>query len=162
MKNISWKKGFFKCAFNIFSEGQKIGELKPSKLTLSATGKIDQERYRFRVREGMTNRVEIIDMDTQEQVGKIRFGHWLPKATIQFREETYTWKFSNLWETRWKITDTDQNAVNYKGWACAGSISSDAPASLLTLTGLFISNYYWQMAAIYVAIFLPALTLAWV
>lgn len=162
MKNISWKKGFFKCVFNIFSGEEKIGELKPSKLTLSATGKIDEARYRFRVREGMTNRVEIIDLDTQEQVGKIRFGHWLPKATIEFRGETYTWKFSNLWETRWKIIDAHQNSVDYKGWACAGNVSSALPANLLTLTGLFISNYYWQMATIYVAIFLPGLTMFWV
>lgn len=161
MKNISWKKGFFKCAFSIFSDNEKVGELKPSRFTLSATGQIDQERYKFRVREGMTNRVEIIDLNTQEQVGRVRFGHWLPKATIEFKGETYRWKFSNLWETRWKITDANANAVSYKGWSCAGSIDSAVPANLLTLTGLFISNYYWQMAAIYMAIFIPGLAMFW-
>lgn len=162
MKNISWKKGFFKCAYSISSGQEKIGELKPSKFTLSATGQIEDARYRFRVKEGLANRVEIIDLDTKELVGKIRFGHWLSKATIEFKGETYKWRFNNLWGTKWKITDTNQNITNYKGWSCAGNISTAAPANLMTLTGLFISNYYWQMAAIYLAIFIPSLTMFWI
>ena len=162
MENISWKKGLFKCAYSILSGQEKIGELKPSKFTLSAMGQIEDQRYKFRVREGLSNRVEIMDLDTKELVGRIRFGHWLPKATIEYKGQIYQWKFSNLWETRWKITDANKNTMSYKGWSCAGKVQTAVPANLMTLTGLFISNYYWQMSAIYAAALLPIIALGWI
>lgn len=158
MEKLSWKKGFFKCAYQILSGSEKVGELKSSRFTLSATGKLADEHYKFQVKEGLCNRVEIIDLSTKETVGRVRFGRWLPTATIDYQGETYKWKFSNLFETRWKITDSQQNTLNYKGWSCSGSTQGNLPPNLITLTGLFISTYYWQMSAIYAAIIITPLT----
>jgi hypothetical protein len=158
MKNIRWKKGLFQCAYKINEGEEQIGELKQSKFTLSATGSIGEDRYRFKVIEGLKNRVEIINSASGEKLGTIRFSHWLPKATIEYKGEIYKWRFSNLWETRWQIADAAQNTQQYKGWTCSGSIASPMQANIMTLTGLFISNYFWQMSAIYAAIFIPFFT----
>lgn len=158
METLSWKKGMFKCAYQLMSGTEKVGELKPNRFTTSATGKIEDESYYFKVCEGLRNRVEIIDLNTKETIGKVRFSHWWPKATIELNGETYQWKFSNLFETRWKITDSEQNRVDYKGWTCSGNMQGQLSNHLMSLTGLFISTYYWQMSAIYAAIFIMPLS----
>lgn len=156
---ITWKKGLFRCVYQLQSAGKNIGRLKPSWKSLSATAMLDDSQYRFSVSE-LKGHTLVIDQSSGETVARIKFGHWLPKATIHYQGKIYQWSLSNLWETRWKISGENGTLFRYKGWSCRGSVDASASIDLLTLTGLFISHYYWQMTTIYVAVFLPILMAA--
>ena len=153
-KILTWKRGIFQRAFQLFNNGEQVGSLKPSLMTQSASGQINEVEYRFCTREAR-NRCDVIRKDNQEVVAQIKFGTWLPKATIEYKGEHYQWSLSNMWETRWKISSANGVTHRFAGWSCKGSIDHSLPTDLLAMTGLFISNYYWQMSAIYVAAFFP-------
>jgi hypothetical protein len=154
MKTITWTKKLFRCSYELLSEGMSIGRLKDNEFSQSVTAELNDKRFAFKT-NGWGHKAKIIDLDSNEQIGTISFGHWLPKATINYYDKVAEWKFSNLWETRWKIFDNNGSKLKYKGWQGSGSVEVQENDELLILAGLFVSNHYWKMAFLYVMIFFP-------
>lgn len=151
---ITWKKGIFQCAYRLCSGDKQVGTLKPSLVHTSANAMVDEQAYRFSVSE-WKQRGRVVDLNTNEVVATIQFSHWLPKATIMYKGERYTWSLSNLWETRWKLTGANGLVYRYKGWSYKGQAEGVLPVGLLSVVGLFISHYYWQMSVIFAAALIP-------
>lgn len=152
---LSWKKGLFKCTFQLFAGGYPVGQLKDSEFSRTAHGRLNNKEVAFRRCEGWRTKVEILDKKDTSRIGQISFNPWYPKATIHLGNQEVYWSFSNLWETRWKITDSEGLIVTYKGWSGKGEMTIMEQDDLLVLAGLYISNYYWRLAAILFAIILP-------
>lgn len=153
---LHWKKGLFGCTFRLFAEGYEIGQLKDSEFSRKAYGRLNQREVTFQRCENLHTKIKIQNTQNGQDLGLITFNPWYPKATIHLGRQKAYWTFSNLWETRWKITDEDGVMVAYKGWSGKGEMTILEQDDLLVLAGLYISNYYWRLAAIYIAVLLPA------
>ena len=152
-EKLTWKRGIFKCAFQLFSGQEQVGKLTPSWKTMSASGQINDNNYHFKTSEWKGQSL-ILNKDNQEVIGRIKFSKWMHKATIELGGEVYRWKFSNLWESKWKIISKDET-LQFSGHTCKGSMDYVATQEVLALAGLFIGNYFWNMAAIYAAVIIP-------
>lgn len=154
---LTWKRGIFGGAFQLFRGHEKVGILKPSWIDMSANGQLNNIPYHFKTSE-LRNQALVIQKDTQAVVAKIRFSNWMNKATIEMGGKKYQWKFSNLWETRWKIIN-HEGAMHFQGHTCKGSVDFSLNSEVLALAGLFIGNYFWNMAAIYAVVLIPIFTM---
>ena len=83
----------------------------------------------------------------------------MTKASISLIDKSINWKYDNVWNTKWSLYDNDGIEIKYAGTSTSGQIESNTDDAVLLLSGLFVTNYYWQVSvAVMVAIFLPIWT----
>ena len=154
---LKWKKPIFGCSFKIFSDNNQVGQLKDSEFSRTATGSLNDQHLKFTTKGHLHPRVEIRDVNTNEIVGKISYNVWYPKAQIVYKDQVAIWKFSNLWETRWGLSNRQGLKLAFNGHAHKGSIKLNETNDALVLAGLYISNYYWRLTAVIIACIMPLL-----
>ncbi len=59
-----------------------------------------------------------------------------------------------MWNSKWSIKDSEGTLINYAGSSTSGKIDSNVDDDLLILTGLSVTNYYWQITILLVIVFL--------
>lgn len=153
---LSWEKEFFKNTYHIFSQSSEIGELE--NLSWSAKrGKINGQEYLFETKGFFSQTTKITDVSKNTVIGQINYNSWKTKASIQLYNESYTWKYNNLWNTKWDITSkNDDTKIDFHWSSSKGEIKSNVQIGPLILIGLFITNYYWQTTTVaLIAIFIP-------
>lgn len=158
MYNISWKKGLFKCAYQLFENGSEVGKLKESPWSIgTAKGSLKEQSLRFKVKGSFSQIAVITDDVSGQRIGQVKFNCWWPKAKIVINGIEYQWKFKNAPSSRWKISNVNSSdSLDYKGASWKGSIYSETiDNDALILTGLFVANFYWQMTAVYIACLTP-------
>ena len=153
--SLRYTKPLLSCSYKIHDKMKKIGELRQG-LFYSAKAKLNNQTFHFRTKGVFQQRTRIMDTGTNEEIGNIQFSCWYPKATIHYKGRKYQWKMHNLWETRWGISN-DDTQINFSGHSYSGSAQMSQKDEFLFLIGLFISSYYWQMAAIYAGAIIPIL-----
>ena len=154
--NFNWKKGIFSDTYRVYSNNQQVGELKNKTFSQSSTGEINGKSYTFKTKGFFKQHTEIIDNSDNSVIGEIAYNNWMTKAFLSIREVKHTWKYENAWNTKWSIYESDKAVISYKGSSTGGKIESDIDHDLLLLTGLYVTNYYWQMTVvILVAVLVP-------
>jgi hypothetical protein len=157
--NLIWKKGLFSNLYNIYSKGELIGNLKEKTFSQSGVGVLFNKEYLFQTKGFLNKRTEIIDKNENKVIGEIDYNNWMTKATITVNNKTISWKYDNFLNTKWSLIDTEGLNIKFSGSSTKGHIYSNVEDSLLILSGLFITNYYWQMT---IAIVIAALVPIWV
>ncbi|MEN8228638.1 MAG: hypothetical protein ABFS38_10830 [Bacteroidota bacterium] len=153
---LHWKRGVFSNTSEIYSEEKPIGSLKENSFKQSAEGEINGKRYRFHTKGVFKPETQITDADSNTVMGRIEYNSWMTKATIRVSPKSFQWKYENIWNTRWSLTSSEGRQMKFQGNSSKGSIEMDGEDDLLVLTGLFITNYYRQMAiVILVAVLVP-------
>jgi hypothetical protein len=153
---LKWKGGIFSNTFEIFSDGVAVGNLKENTWKQSADGELFGERYLFKTKGFFKQETQIIDANNGSFLGTIKFNSWRTRATIEYLERVVNWKYDNLWNTKWSISDFNGVQVLYEGSSSKGKIELNKQNELLLLAGLYITNYYWQISiAVIVAILVP-------
>ncbi|MCT8341273.1 hypothetical protein MG296_14520 [Flavobacteriaceae bacterium TK19130] len=152
---LIWKKKFFSNHYRIFEHGHQIGELINKPFSNTTKAKLNGEEYIFKTTGFFNRNTEIID-SSGNVVGKIDYGSLMRKATISTKESVNSLKFDNSWNTKWSIQNKNRTEIKYAGSSTKGEIESKVDDSILLLSGLFITNYYWQtMVAVMIAIMIP-------
>ncbi|HAN76911.1 MAG TPA: hypothetical protein DCQ31_03615 [Bacteroidales bacterium] len=65
----------------------------------------------------------------------------------------------NFENTAWSLFNSEGMLINYSGSSAKGQIDSNIDDGLLLLSGLFVTNYFWQMTiATLMAVFIPIWT----
>ena len=154
---LNWKKRWFSCVYQILAGDLHIGTLKEKAFSQSAIGTIDGKRYKFRMRGMFRQLTEIVDLDENEVVGTISYSCWRPKATVTLGEQQMYWKFRNLWETKWELSDFAGGNLSFNGCGNKGNIEMREGHDTMVLAGLYVASYYKRMATIYAAAILPML-----
>jgi len=154
---LTWKKGWFSCAYQILAGDMSVGALKEKTFQRASIGAIGNKRYKFRTKGILKPYTEIIDLDEHQVIGRISFSCWMPKATVQLGEQTMYWRYQNLWETKWELNDFEGNRLAFKGCQTKGKVTMTNKDELMVLVGLFISNYYQKMTTVFIAAILPIL-----
>ena len=151
-----WKKGLFSETYRVYSNDQQIGKLKNKPFSQSAVGEISGKNYTFKTKGFFRQSTLIIDNIDNSVIGEIDYNSWMTKAFLSLKEKKYSWKYDNIWNTKWSIHESDKVLINYKGSSTGGKIDSDTNDDLLMLTGLYVTNYYWQMTlVILMAVLIP-------
>ena len=151
--NLTWKKGFFSNLYSIYQNGELIGKLKDETFSQNANGALQGKEYRFKSKGFLKQHTEIIDSNEEKVIGEINYNNWMTKATITINSKVISWKYNNIWNTKWSLFETEGINIKYSGSSTKGQIDSNVDDSLLILSGLFVKNYYWQMTiAILVAV----------
>lgn len=155
-KKYTWKKGLLSTTYNIHSEGKIIGHLRDKLLSQTSFGQINNKRYSFRTQGLFNQKTLIVDESDNSVIGEIVYNSWMTKATITIFNQQLSWKYENIWNTKWSIANSSGLQINYSGTSGGGTINSNTEEDLYILSGLFVTNYYWQMTiAIMVAVFVP-------
>lgn len=155
---FSWKKEMFSDSYQIFSEDNQVGSLREKWFSRTAMGMLNGNEYIFKTKGFVTQVTEIFDATGNTQIGKIAYNSWMTKAEITISNKLANWKTQNAWSTKWSIEDSDGNMITYAGSSSKGSIDSNMDDPILVLSGLYVSNYYWQVAvAIIIIIMIPIL-----
>jgi hypothetical protein len=153
---IKWNKSFLSSTYNLFSNGEIIGQLKENVFSQTAYGDINGKKYIFRTKGFLKQHTEIIDANDGHHVGEIAYNSWMTKATLMTHNKSSFWRYDNVWNTRWRIFDSQGLEIKYAGNSSKGQIISNTDDPLLLLSGLFVTNYYWQTTvAVIIAISVP-------
>lgn len=152
---LNWKKPLLGCSFKLFSNKIEVGQLKDSEFSKSAFGTLNDQNLKFTKKSHFHSRTEIRDIAANEIVGKISFNSWYPKAKIEYKGQVAIWKFRNIWETRWGLSNNQGLNLAFTGHAHKGSVKLTEANDALVLAGLYVSNYYWRLSAVLVSCVLP-------
>ena len=152
---LNWKKPLLGCSFKLFSGETEVGKLKDSEFSRSAFGSLNDQSLKFTSKGHLHPRTEIRDLNSNEIVGEISFSSWYPKAKIEYKGQVAFWKFSNLWETRWGLSNNQGLKLAFRGHAHKGSVKLNEANDALVLAGLYVSNYSWRLTAVLIACILP-------
>ncbi|TVQ85928.1 MAG: hypothetical protein EA393_13050 [Bacteroidetes bacterium] len=157
--NLTWSKGLFSSRYQIYSNGKQLGNLTDKPLSRTTKGMFNGKEYLFRNSGFFKQHTEIIDCSDNKVIGRIDYNSWRSKATITVNGRRFNWKYDNLWSTRWSISDSNGTSVKFTSSTTKGHIDADTDNGLLILYGLFIKNYYLQVAfiVILVAVIIPAI-----
>jgi len=157
--NLEWRKGLLSSTYRIYDEGRQVGVLREHTFAQTANGELNGMKYTFRTKGFLNQKTDIIDDRSGETIGEIEYNTWMTKATLTFGNRIVFWKYNNMWNTKWSIYDSDNIKIDYAGSTTGGLIDSSIDDDLLLLSGLFVTNYYRQIAlVIFVVIFIPILT----
>ena len=154
--NLRWEKGLFSKTYKIYSNNQLVGNLVDKAFSQSSSGELDGRGYTFRTKGTLKQHTEILDNQENKVIGEITYNSWMTKATLSVLGKTISWKYDNIWNSKWSIFDKDGIRIKYSGSSKSGKIESSTDDALLLLFGLFVTNYYRQMfIVIIVAVFIP-------
>jgi hypothetical protein len=152
----SWKKGFLKSTYEIYSNNALVGKLIENTWNSSAEGEINSKKYKFKTQGFFNQKTQIIDIESNFVIGTIVYNSFMTKATIEYLGQIAYWRYNNIWNTKFSITDNEGNQISFYGSSSNGNLEFDQPNDLLVLTGLYVTNYYWQMAVVVlIIIFIP-------
>lgn len=155
MTILYWKKRFFSQTYEIYSSISLIGMLNNKTWSNSADGSINGKKYLFKTQGFFKQSTQIIDVDNGAVVGNISYNSWMTKAMIEHSGIIAFWKYDNFWNTKWSIVGQDGTEIYYEGSSTKGQIFFEKQNDLLALTGLYITNYYWQLMIILFAALIP-------
>jgi hypothetical protein len=146
--NYKWKKGIFSSTYELFLNESKTGELKQEMFSETVYGKINESNYKFKKKGIFSSEIEITDLNSKKQIGKIKFNSWINKAEIFLKEQKFEWKSDSFWGNKWSIRENDKKMIEYKTSGLSdGNIKSTIENDLLIISGLFTFNYYKRIAA---------------
>jgi hypothetical protein len=152
---LKWKKKIFSNVYKIYGDNQQSGELSKRSFSKTSTAALNDKRYTYRTTGFFEQFTEIKDK-SENKIGEIKYGSWMTRATINLGEKTYHWKYCNMWNSEWSLYDENEIKITYRGSSSTGNIHSNTDDPLLLLTGLYISNYYWETTfVVLLIIFIP-------
>lgn len=155
-QTLTWKKKTFSEVYQIYDGIRQIGYLKNSSFSQTSHGTINGKHYQFKTNGFFNQETIIIDGATFQPIGQIRYNSWMSKAQIMYGDKRISWQYINAWNTRWTLTDEKGLRYLCQKTGSGGSIEVNEQDDALTLTSLFITNYYQQMTiAVMVAVFIP-------
>ena len=141
---FKWKKKVFSNCYRIFKNTEQIGEIREKVFSRKVTATIHNKSYYFQTNGFFKQQTEIIDETENRVIGEIEYGTWNNKATINLDGEVFYWKYNNSWITKWSLCNEKGAQLNFKGSYSDGEIQTNSENELLLLTGLYITNYFWQ------------------
>lgn len=153
---LTWRKGLFSNLYEIYSSGNKIGNLRDKTFSRYSSGEINNQRYLFKTSGVFKQHTQIFDQVDNKFIGEIDYNNWMTKATLTINGKLINWRYDNLWNTKWRLINSEGIDIKYSGSSNSGRIDSNVDDALLLLSGLFVTNYYWESTiTIMIAIFLP-------
>ncbi len=156
MQTLTWQKKWFSQDYQIYDGAKQIGYLNNPSFSQTSKGTIHGKSLIFQTSGFLKQDTRIIDGLTFQEIGYISYNSWMNKAQIVINGKAYNWQYSNAWNNKWTISGTDGKMYYCQKHNQGGTMNVSEPEDFLTLTSLYITNYYQQMTiAVMVAVFIP-------
>ncbi|MEQ9091439.1 MAG: hypothetical protein RIE52_10135 [Balneola sp.] len=111
MALLSWKKDVIAMGYDLFIDGNIVGEIRNERLSSNSYVKVNGRKYFFES-EGLSQKtINVIDMNSRKQIGKIVFNFWRNKASIALFDKEFMWKSDNFFYRKWSIYSTANNPL---------------------------------------------------
>lgn len=156
MNEIIWKKGMLSSTHLLYSNGMLVGKLQSKTWSNNATSIINEKHFSFITKGFLSQSTLVIDNDINKVIGKITYSNWRTIATIELKSTIAELKADNIWNSRWRLKDKNNQSVLYKDSTTTGTIQFTDPDDKLIIAGLYARNYFKQKStALLIAVFLP-------
>ena len=153
---LNWKKATFSNTYKLYDNGREVGELVDKTFSSISTGSLLNKKFRFKTKGFLKQTTDVIDAETNEKVGSITYNSFCSKATATFNNETFVWKYENIWNSKWSFNQKEKALVTATVSSKGGTAESNTEEAVYLITALFINNYYKKLAlAAMIAIFIP-------
>ena len=161
---LSWKTRLFSSTWNIYRKGWEVGFIKMPLPFFARKGvaEIDGKKYEFQEKQylRLEANTEIIDVDEDRVVGKIKFDEDDVKALIKIDNDVFEWKYKTLWKNEFTVHNSEGISISYNGsWSgLSGQIEtngSDDAAKILS--GLYIVAVYLRYVTVILGIVLAVI-----
>ncbi|MGB3468087.1 MAG: hypothetical protein WBA74_22570 [Cyclobacteriaceae bacterium] len=140
--SLSWSMNLFGTSFEVKNNRGSVGRLKLKPLSSVAEGFIGSKEYRFKPKGIFSTKVEVWQIGHSLPVAHIRYGTWGRKALITIDQKQYTWKYENIWQTKWSLRSNDVILIQSKdnSMFSKGTIESGSTDQLLVLICLYVKK----------------------
>lgn len=153
---LHWYKKWYESQYQLFSEDQEIGEISPVAFSSKTIACMSGRKYFFRPRGFLLKEIDILDANTMEPIGKIRFiGVGIKGIILLDAKDTYQLRCDNLFAARWTVSHHRQELISYIGNYVQGKIKADFPNQVLLLAGLYAGIFQWRKLVFLLIILVP-------
>ncbi|WP_372644747.1 hypothetical protein [Ancylomarina sp.] len=139
---LSWEKDTFSRTFTLFNEQKLCGYLKSDSLSQSANGEIKGEVYSFKTSGVFKKSTVVYDMETYKSLAVITYDEWRSKAILSVGNRVLYFKFDNLLQNKWQLSEAGGVYIAYTVTSNKGLINSTTDEILLLLSGLLVADYF--------------------
>lgn len=144
MEQFKWKNRFLSSDYNLYQGEEHVGQLSGNWLRNRSAGHLGEANYTFQTR-GFWKPKTIVSDAGGNVLGEIRYNNWMTKAVLKLNDKEVTWKYKNIWNTKWEIRTSVGEEVFAKNHTFSGNVTTNSEDSLLILMGLYVMNYYQQI-----------------
>ncbi len=154
MNTYYWKNKFPGYTSLIYRDGKQVGYLNVNGFTKNADGELEGQKFRFDNRGFFRQETRIMDRNRSRELATISHNGWNNSATITYGNKQISWKYQNIWHTRWQMSDDSRMKIENVGSPYSGNLVSDVNDPLLVLTGIYIANSFrLAFTAVFVVLF---------
>jgi hypothetical protein len=142
---LHWKEGFFNPKYTLFEGDREVGFLKQSIFSSEATGKLFNQQYLFKRRKAFSSFIDIFEEESSQKIGEIKLDSLKTQARLTIDNDTYDWKYNNIWQTKWYVKQNETSLISYKSSFMKGEINVNHKSEAIILAGLYSYGYYVRL-----------------
>ena len=132
-KSLKWKSKLFSGKYEIEEEEKEVGTLKGDFLSTTSNGELFDTNVIFKSKGFIKQYIEIIKEGTDEVIGVVTFNNFMTKAKITINGTSYSWKYTNVWNTKWSVYVENEVNIEYTKKNTKGILESNINDALLIL-----------------------------
>ncbi|MNK64470.1 hypothetical protein D3C87_837120 [compost metagenome] len=151
---FNFKKNIFSNTYTIYEVDREIGFIKKNYFSQRTLAELNGKKFLYNEKGFLNKETEILDSENKT-VGEIKYSSWSNKAFLKLFENKLSWQYENMWNTKWKIKNTNGNYIEFNS---NGNIKADQinDNEFEILSGLFVYNRYQKaMIVVMIVIFTP-------
>lgn len=143
MKTTYTLKGsVFSNSTKIFSNDIPVGNFNKSAFSNICYSEINGKKLIFKTKGIFKQYTEIIDSDTKEVIGRIKYNNLHFYANIELYSNSYDWKYEDFFNSKWSISNSNNLETVVDNFINKNSIECVNNNDILVCAGLFALNYY--------------------
>lgn len=146
MNHINWEYKYFTGNLVLYLDYKIFGNIKLFSTLKCCIGSIRDLKLVYFLKGVFSNRVMIIDSQTNSPKGEIKLHYGLRKAVIKLNTgEKFQWRKSLFSGINWRISNENNRTVYCESSLKKRAIYFQEMNEILIISGLFIWAYYLKM-----------------
>lgn len=97
---IDWTSKLLSNYYTFFVNGQRMGRMDKNAFSTTSEVEWNGDRYQFTKRSVLSTTQHLLDADDNELL-QMDYQFLNSKATIRYGDRIFTWKFTNIFGSRW-------------------------------------------------------------
>ena len=137
MPLLSWEKDVIAIGYDLFLDGDLVGEIRNERISNNSYVKIKDQKYFFESIGIGPKSINIIDMIKRVKIGRVKFNALQSKVNITLLDEEYIWKPKNMLRNKWSIYSKNKEPIlDAKSFKSDSSSVDDESDLLLNFCGI--------------------------
>ena len=145
--NLSWRMLGLAREYRLFNGKQIVGLLKNNVWSGKAYGEFKGHLMRFEKDRKRRHWASILDIEGEQVLGTIEFGHFPRTATIRHEGEIYTWQsFKEKARGSWLVGNAEEESQFLASgrMGSRGTLAEGYLPPVVTMAGFYIHGYFFR------------------